>query len=85
MKEIKAYMREFKAEEVINCLEEAGVPGITVIKMQSTGKNIAEDARYSIEYCEKVSAIAKIEVVEDRLYRSQRRWNDLYIQRRACH
>ncbi len=63
MKEIKAYMREFKAEEVINCLEDAGVPGIAVIKMQSTGKNIAEDAQYSIEYCEKTSDITKIELV----------------------
>ncbi|VAW36668.1 hypothetical protein MNBD_DELTA02-652 [hydrothermal vent metagenome] len=63
MKEIKAYMREFKAEEVINGLEEAGVPGVTVIKMQGTGKNISETARYSIDYCEKVAAIAKIEVV----------------------
>ncbi len=63
MKEIKAYMREFKAEEVINSLEEAGVPGITVINMRSTGKNIPEDASYSIDFCEKIASIAKIEVV----------------------
>jgi len=64
MKEIKAYIREIKAEDVLCALNEAGVPGVTVVKVQATGGNIEpEDARYSLEYGEKVCAITKMEVV----------------------
>ena len=35
MKEIKAYIRLKKAEEVIHALEEAGVPGFTVLLPRS--------------------------------------------------
>ncbi len=64
MKEIKAYIRELKAEDVIHALEEAGVPGVTAIEVKRTGPDIApEKARYSIDYGEKICPITKIEIV----------------------
>lgn len=64
MKEIKAYIRVIKAEAVIHALEEAGVPGLTVIEVRAIGAAIEpERAKYSIEYAEKISPITKIEIV----------------------
>lgn len=64
MKEIKAYIRVIKAEDVIHALEEAGVPGFTAIEVKAIGRAIEpERAKYSIEYAEKISPITKIEVV----------------------
>ncbi|MFQ5585355.1 MAG: P-II family nitrogen regulator [Thermodesulfobacteriota bacterium] len=64
MKEIKAYMRLKKVEEVIHTLEDAGVPGFTVIEVKGLGKaSVPEQEQYSIEFAEMVSTIAKLEVV----------------------
>lgn len=64
MKEIKAYVRLEKAEEVIDALEEAGVPGFTVIEVKALGSAcVPEDEKFSIDYGEQVSPITKIEVV----------------------
>lgn len=64
MKEIKAYIRVAKAEEVIHALEEAGVPGLTAIEVKAIGAAVElERAKLSIEYAEKISPITKIEVV----------------------
>lgn len=64
MKEIKAYIRHEKAEEVVHALEEAGVSWITAVEVEEVG--ISADmckAKYSIEFTEKVSCATKIEVV----------------------
>lgn len=64
MKEIKAYIREVKAEEVIHALEEGGVPGISAIEVKCMGGDLdLEKARFSIEYAEKFCSTIKIEVV----------------------
>jgi len=64
MKEIKAYIRVIKAEDVIHALEEAGVPGLTAIEVKAIGRAMEpEKAKYSIEYAEKISPITKLEVV----------------------
>lgn len=64
MKEIKAYIRLKKAEEVIHALEEAGVPGFTVIEVKAIGAAaVPEKERFSIEYAEMYSPITKLEVV----------------------
>lgn len=64
MKEIKAYIRLDKAEEVIYALEKAGVPGLTVIEVKAIGKAaVPETEKYSINYVEKYSPVTKIEVV----------------------
>ncbi|MBI5286085.1 MAG: P-II family nitrogen regulator [Deltaproteobacteria bacterium] len=64
MKEIKAYIRVRKAEEVIHALEDAGVPGFTAIEVKAIGRAVEpERVKYSVEYAERVSPITKLEVV----------------------
>lgn len=64
MKEIKAYIRNTKAEEVVHALEEAGVPGITAIEVNALGAGIdPEKSKFSLKYAEKICLITKIEVV----------------------
>lgn len=64
MKEIKAYIRLIKAEDVIHALEKAGVPGFTAIEVKAIGAAVEpERAKFSIEYAEKISPITKIELV----------------------
>ncbi|NIW78805.1 MAG: P-II family nitrogen regulator [Calditrichae bacterium] len=64
MKEIKAFIRCQKAEEVVEALENAGIDDITLIDVMGVG--ILADpahAKYSIRCVEKYSALAKVEVV----------------------
>lgn len=64
MKEIKAYIRHEKAEDVVRALEEAGATWITAIKVDEMGAGAdLKEAEYSIEYSEKVCPLRKIEVV----------------------
>lgn len=64
MKEIKAYIRSIKPEEVVHALEEAGAPGITAVEVKCIGSTIdPEKAKYSIEYAEKLSPTTKLEIV----------------------
>jgi nitrogen regulatory protein P-II 1 len=64
MKEIKAFIRKEKAEEVICALEEAGVPGFTAIEVTAFGTVcVPEDEKISIDFAEKVSPVTKLEVV----------------------
>lgn len=64
MKEIKAYIRCQKAEEVITALEEDGVKGITLIDVMGVGQLAdPKTAKYSIRCVEKYSEVAKLEVV----------------------
>lgn len=64
MKEIKAYVRCQKAEEIINALEDIGVKGITLIDVMGVG--ILADphsSKYSIRCVKKYSELGKLEVV----------------------
>ena len=64
MKEIKAYVRCEKADEVVHELERAGVNGLTLIDVMAVGKNIDErTAKYSLQCVEKFQKVAKIEVI----------------------
>ncbi|MDQ7066370.1 MAG: P-II family nitrogen regulator [candidate division KSB1 bacterium] len=64
MKEIKAYIRCEKAEEVIHELEQAGVKDITLIDVMAIGENIdMQHARYSFECVEKYQKVAKLELL----------------------
>ncbi len=64
MKEIKAYIRVSKAEEVARALKEACVPGFTAIEVKALGGAcVPEDEKFSIDYGELVSDITKLEVV----------------------
>jgi nitrogen regulatory protein P-II 1 len=64
MKEVKAYIRCQKAEEVIDALEAMGVQGITLIDVMGVGR-LADphSAKYSIKCVEKYSEIGKLEMV----------------------
>lgn len=64
MKEIKAYVRCEKVDEVIDALERAGIEGITVIDVMGLGL-LADprSAKYSMECVERYSKVAKLEVV----------------------
>lgn len=64
MKEIKAYIKTIRLEKVIQALERAGVPGITVVEVHPVGYgfdiNYFSSARESIK---RYFEIAKIELV----------------------
>lgn len=64
MKEVKAYIRLIKVDEVINALVEAGVPGFTAVEVKGFGSvAIPERLRYSSEFSGKVSPLIKLELV----------------------
>lgn len=64
MKEIKAYIRHEKAEEVVRALEKAGASWITAVNVDELGVAAdLEKAKYSIEYAEKICPLTKVEVV----------------------
>lgn len=64
MKEVKAYIRLERAEDVIHALEEAGVGGFTVLEVKAVGRQRPREGEsFSVEYAEKVSPMAKIEAV----------------------
>lgn len=64
MKEIKAYIRCQKAEEVIDALEKIGIEGITLIDVMGVGRLAdPQTAKYSIKCVEKYSEVGKLEVV----------------------
>ena len=62
MKEIKAYIRPDKADDVIFELEHAGVKGLTIIDVSAVGGWAdPEVSQLSVEYCEKYCSNDKIE------------------------
>lgn len=64
MKEIKAYIRCEKAEQVVHALEDASVKGVTLIDVMAVGSNIdPKNYKYSIACVEKYQKVAKLEVI----------------------
>ena len=64
MKEIKAYIRPEKIEEVVHTLEKEGIKVITAIEIKCVGRELNEgSARYSMDYTEKYCPFVKIEIV----------------------
>jgi nitrogen regulatory protein P-II 1 len=64
MKEIKAYVRPKKAEEIITELEVNGLTAMTVIDVSMIGSWADPDkSKLSMEYCEKYCNCVKIEFV----------------------
>ncbi|MHB8578839.1 MAG: P-II family nitrogen regulator [Ignavibacteriaceae bacterium] len=64
MKEIKAYIRPEKADDVIFELEHAGVNGLTVINVSALGGWAdPEKSQLSVEYCEKYCSSTKLELI----------------------
>ena len=65
MKEIKAYIRTEKVNDVIKSLEEVGLTGVTVIDVMALGPGLIDEskAKYSMEYVERYSKVAKLELI----------------------
>jgi nitrogen regulatory protein P-II 1 len=65
MKEVKAYIRAAKVEEVIRALEVSGVSDMTVIDVMAIGSIQADpkNSKFSIELMERYAKIAKLEIV----------------------
>ncbi len=65
MREVKAFIRVEKADEVIDALREAGVCDLTVIDVMGIGRQMIEphETKYSIELVQRYSKIAKVEIV----------------------
>lgn len=64
MKEIKAYIRLDRIDFVIEQLEQAGVTGMTIINTNAIAEWADKESyRFSIEYVEKYSTVAKIELI----------------------
>lgn len=64
MKEIKAYVRVSIANQVVQGLEGAGFGSMTIIDVSALGR-LADPthSKYSMEYIDKYSRMAKIELV----------------------
>jgi len=64
MKEVKAFIRCDKAEEVMEALEQTGEKNVTLIDVMGVG-SLADPhtAKYSIECVKKFSDVAKIELI----------------------
>lgn len=64
MKEIKAFIRPERADEVISHLEAIGINGMTVIDVSLLGSWAdKKELNISIEYCERYSKAVKIELI----------------------
>ncbi len=64
MKEITAYLRPDRADDVIRALEESGISGITVIDIDAmAGWADPRSKRYSSRYTSTYSRVVKLEVV----------------------
>jgi nitrogen regulatory protein P-II 1 len=64
MKEIKAYVRAERVDNVVRTLEQAGFCCMTIVNVSGLGGfSDPPKAKYSIEYVEKYSKVVKIELV----------------------
>ena len=65
MKEVKAFLRSEKAEEVIDALKDLGVTNLTVTDVKGIGQNLApsDDSKYSVNLVQKYSKVTKLEIV----------------------
>jgi len=63
MREIKAYIRRDKIEDVIDAVMAAGVTGFTLTDVCGMGGAATETNKWSIEYCKKYSSVTKLEIV----------------------
>ena len=63
MKEIKAFVKPFKVNDILNQLLLAGYPNITVSMAEGTGNVESEDSSLSTHFSITDSKVAKIEIV----------------------
>ncbi|MFB0516234.1 MAG: P-II family nitrogen regulator [Candidatus Neomarinimicrobiota bacterium] len=64
MKEITAYVRPDRADDVILALEEIGIKGLTVIDVAAiAGWTDPRSARYSSRYAARYGSVVKLELI----------------------
>ena len=64
MKEIKAYLRAERADEVLDVLGNAGIPNASLTHVLAVGPNIDQDrGRVSLEFGRRVNRIVKLELI----------------------
>jgi len=63
MKEIKAFVKPFKVNDILNQLLQAGFPNITVSMAEGTGNFNSEESSLSTHFSITDSKVAKIEIV----------------------
>lgn len=63
MKEIKAFVKPFKVNDILNQLLEAGYPNITVSIAEGTGNFKSDESSLSTHFSITDSKVAKIEIV----------------------
>jgi nitrogen regulatory protein P-II 1 len=66
MKEVKAYVRADKLQEILRALQDEGARGMTVIRVDAIGAMadpVANRQRFIRKFSEAYSSIAKIEIV----------------------
>jgi len=65
MKEVKAFIRGGKADEIIAALQKLGVVNLTVTNVKGIGQNlmVADESRYSVNLTQQYSTIIKLEIV----------------------
>ena len=65
MKEIKAFVKPFKVNDILNQLLQSGFPNITVSMAEGTGTFNSEESSLSTHFSITDSKVAKIEIVCD--------------------
>ncbi len=65
MKEIKAYIRCSKVDNVIQALKSIGIQNMTVIDVMALGRGMVDQQhfKYSIDCIERYSTVAKVEII----------------------
>lgn len=63
MKEIKAFVKPFKVNDILNQLLQAGYPNTTVSLAEGTGKFKSDESTLSTHFSITNSKVAKIEIV----------------------
>ncbi|HNX90199.1 MAG TPA: P-II family nitrogen regulator [Paludibacteraceae bacterium] len=63
MKEIKAFVKPFKVNDILNQLLQAGYPNITASMAEGTGNFASDESTLSTHFSITDSKVAKIEIV----------------------
>jgi nitrogen regulatory protein P-II 1 len=63
MKEVKAFVKPFKVNDILSRLIEAGYPNLTVSLAEGTGNLRSDESSFSANFSITNSKVAKIEIV----------------------
>ena len=63
MKEVKAFVKPFKVNDILSRLIEAGYPHLTVSLAEGIGEFRSDESTFSSNFSIKSSKVAKIEIV----------------------